>query len=120
MRKWDLLPMRSLILLTAALLLAACTTSPKPAEPVKEYSMHGQVTALNPADNTATINADEIKGWMGAMAMEYKIKDRAEFEKLQKGETIDATVFVQGDDYWVGKIQPGQAAPPAPPAPAPK
>ena len=36
------------------------------------------------------------------MTMEFPVKDQAEFDKLRAGEKINATVFVQGNSYWVG------------------
>jgi Cu/Ag efflux protein CusF len=56
---------------------------------------------------------------MEAMTMEYPVKDQAEFDKLHTGETINATVYVQGNSYWVGGIHE-DAAPAASPAPASK
>jgi len=42
---------------------------------------------------------------MGAMTMNYTIKDDAGLAKLAPGTVFDATVFVQGDDFWVGDIK---------------
>jgi len=47
---------------------------------------------------------------MGSMTMNYTIKDDAAFAKLSVGSIIDATVFVQGDDFWVGEVRTGGAA----------
>jgi Cu/Ag efflux protein CusF len=51
--------------------------------------------------------------------MEYPVKDQAEFDKLRSGEKINATVFVQGNSYWVAGIQE-DAAPVTSPAQASK
>jgi len=71
---------------------------------IKKYPMHGQVAGLDPAEHVATIKHDEIPGFMGAMTMGYSIKDPAEFGKLKVGETFNGTVYVQGDELWVGDI----------------
>jgi Cu/Ag efflux protein CusF len=55
---------------------------------------------------------------MEAMTMEYPVKDKTEFDKLRTGEKISATVFVQGNSYWVGGIQE-DAAPAPSPGPSP-
>jgi len=72
---------------------------------IKRYPMHGKILAVNPAEKSARIEAGPIGDWMGAMTMNYTIKDDAEFGKLTAGATFDATVFVNGDDFWVGEIK---------------
>ena len=74
------------------------------AGPPKQYTVRGEIVALDASGHTAVINAEKIDGWMEAMTMEYPIKDPQEFQKLKKGETIRGTVFVQGADFWVGGI----------------
>ncbi|HWE53528.1 MAG TPA: copper-binding protein [Bryobacteraceae bacterium] len=71
---------------------------------IKQYPIHGEIAGLDPGQHVATIKHDEIPGLMGAMTMGYPVKDPAEFGKLTVGETFDATVYVQGDDLWVGGI----------------
>ncbi len=67
--------------------------------------MHGKIVSLDPAAKKARIDAGPIGDWMGAMTMDYTIKDDAGFSKLAVGSTIDATVFVDGDNSWVGEIK---------------
>ena len=103
------------------LLLAACQQVPikeeaKEAskdEPVRRYALHGEVLRLDPQGKIAAIKAGKIGDWMEAMTMEYPVKDQGEFEKLRAGEKIDATVFVQGNSYWVAEIQENAASAPA-------
>jgi len=80
-------------------------------EAPKQYQLHGEVTRLDPQGKTATINAQKIEGWMDAMSMEYPVKDAQDFSKLQPNECIDATVFVQGTQYWVADVRPANAEP---------
>lgn len=80
-------------------------------EQPKQYQLHGEVMRLDPQGKTATINAQKIEGWMEAMSMEYPVKDARDFSKLQPNECIDATVFVQGTQYWVADVRPANAAP---------
>jgi Cu/Ag efflux protein CusF len=74
---------------------------------VKRYPMHGKVVTVNP-DKTVRIDAGPIGDWMGAMTMNYTVKDPADQAKLTTGTTFDATVFVNGDDFWVGEVKPAQ------------
>lgn len=88
-------------------------------EPVKQYALHGQVLRLDTQDKIAAIKHEAIGDWMGPMTMEFPVKDQSEFGKLREGEQINATVFVQGNNYWVGGIQEA-AAPATSPAQASK
>jgi Cu/Ag efflux protein CusF len=109
--------MRTCATIALFLLLAGCQQSTSiqeeaKDEAVKQYPMHGEVLRLDSQGKIAAIKAGKIGDWMEAMTMEYPVKDQAEFDKLHTGETINATVFVQGNSYWVGGIQEDTA--PAP------
>jgi len=112
--------MRTCFAIALFALLAACQQAPVTStakeeakdEPVKQYAMHGEVLRLDTQDKIAAIKAGKIDGWMEAMTMEYPVKDKTEFDKLRTGEKISATVFVQGNSYWVGGIQE-EVTPPA-------
>jgi len=113
--------MRTCFAIALFSLLAACqqapVTSTAKEEPVKQYAMHGEVLRLDPQGKIAAIKAGRIGDWMEAMTMEYPVKEQPEFDKLHVGEKINATVFVQGNSYWVGGIQEDTApAPSAAPA----
>jgi Cu/Ag efflux protein CusF len=107
-------------LIAAAIVLIGCSSStPEPAATapaaasgasgsvaaVKSYPMHGKVIALN-ADKTIKIDAGPIGDLMGAMTMDYGVKDDADRAKLTPGTTFDATYFVKGDDDWVADVKP--------------
>ena len=89
-------------LLALCLLLGGC----KPAPPMRQYPMHGQIVAIDAQSHTATIKHDKIGDWMGAMTMEYPIKSDADWKKLAVGFQIDATVFVSDAGYFVGDVRP--------------
>src|SRR6266699_639046 len=90
-------------LVSLALMLAGCQRNPAP-KPVAEYQMRGEVVSLDPAGQLATVKHDKIEGWMGAMTMEYPIKDKQEFTKLKVGEKIQAKILVQGTNYWIASV----------------
>src|SRR5258708_4199993 len=98
-------------------ILAGCGSKPEsPSAPVsgsasiKRYSMHGKVLSVDPGDKSVKIDAEEIPGWMSKMTMDYPVKDSAGFAKLAVDKNIEATVFVDGDNFWIGEIKD---APPA-------
>lgn len=87
------------------LTLAGCQRNAAP-RPVVEYKMHGEVVGLDPAAHLATVKHEAIEGWMGAMTMEYPVKDQTEFAKLKVGGKLDAKIKVQGTDYWIATVNP--------------
>jgi Cu/Ag efflux protein CusF len=99
------------------LLLAGCR---QPAvqeeskdEPVRRYALHGEVLRLDAQGKIAAIKHQKIGDWMEAMTMEFPVKDPSEFNQLRAGETINATVFVQGNNYWVAEIHEDTGSAPA-------
>lgn len=87
--------------LLAVVLMAGCLSHPVE----KRYTLNGDVLAVNPNTQMATIKGDKIEGWMEAMTMEYPVKDRAELAKLKVGDRITATIFVSDAGYHVGEIR---------------
>lgn len=104
---------RACAILAIFLGLAACSRPPEQPkgtnEPLKQYPMRGSVIRLDAQDHLATIKNEKIEGWMESMTMDFPVKNDADFAKLQAGETIRATVYVQGLEYWVGNVQPEAA-----------
>lgn len=74
--------------------------------PVKRYELHGKIVRLDPQNHTAVINGEKIPGWMEAMTMDYPVKVQSDYQRLHPGEQIQATVYVQGLNYWIGNIHP--------------
>jgi Cu/Ag efflux protein CusF len=99
----------------ALLLLAACSKSEPIAEkkaskaatsePLKKYALKGEISRLDTENKIATIKHQAIGDWMGAMTMDFPVKDAADFAKLAPGKPVEGTVFVQGFDYWVGEVK---------------
>ena len=99
-------------------LVIGCNRATSPQETkknaeIQQFHMVGKVVALDSKGRMATIDHKDIPGFMEAMTMGYEVKDPAEFSKLSVGEPITATVYVQGDDMWIGDIkQDSEAAKP--------
>lgn len=101
------------VVLCGLLTLSGCAKSEPVAEmkktssePVKQYALKGEVKRLDAENKTVTIKHEQIGDWMGAMTMEFPVKDPADFAKLSEGRPVQATVYVQGTlDYWVGNVQ---------------
>lgn len=106
------------IALVLTLALAGCASEPIAEkvkdEPLNEYVLRGEIMSLDPQTSVAKIKHEDIVGYMGAMTMEFPVKDAAEFAQLKPGAYVQGKLFVRGLDYWVGDLQP--ATPPAPDA----
>ena len=104
--------MLSRLLIPLILVLSfACSRMPDRGAVEKKYQLHGVIRRLDAQAQTATIKHEAIVGWMEAMTMEFPVPDKAEFARLQIGQTIRATVFVRDLDYHVGEIQIEKPAP---------
>jgi Cu/Ag efflux protein CusF len=75
---------------------------------------------LEPDGKLATIRHQKIEGFMEGMTMTFPVKDPQEFSALQVTNCIEATLFEQGDNFWVADVKhlnipPDQCvAPPSP------
>jgi Cu/Ag efflux protein CusF len=101
---------RAFAILLMVTAMAGCNRAPAPTkdskEPLRQYSMRGSVIRLDPEGHIATLKNEKIEGWMESMTMDFPVKDQADFNKLHAGDTVRATVFVQGLEYWIGNVQP--------------
>ena len=96
------------LLAVFALLLAACGRS---APPPRVYEVKGQVLALTPERNEVLVKHEDIKGFMPAMTMPYKVKDAALLAGKAPGDLVSATLVVEEvDAYLTTLTKTGHAA----------
>ena len=74
---------------------ATCFAQAAPAK--KSYTFKGKVEGVNAKNKSLTVNGEEVKGWMEAMTMDYKVDDPSILQKVKVGDQITATVY-DGDD----------------------
>jgi protein SCO1/2 len=105
----------------------AMSCKSKPADNAKRYAFKGKVIAIDKAEHAATIDHDDIVGYMGAMTMEFDVKDDAGFAKLEAGDQVTATLAVTEEEDWLENLiitkppvpDPGAKLPEAGMEPAP-
>ena len=98
-----------------ALLASACG----PASDNHEYKLQGQIISIAPDHKDATIKHEDIKGFMSAMTMPYKVRDAKEYENLAPGDLINATLVVVSNDAYLKDVKKvGNAPLEKPPAEA--
>jgi len=59
----------------------------------KSYMFHGKIEAVDENARSLKVNGEEVKGWMAAMTMDYKVDDPAVLKKVKPGDRITATVY---------------------------
>jgi protein SCO1 len=67
----------------------------------KRYDLKGKVVAVNKFERTATIAHEDIKGYMPAMTMPFKIKSDGDLELLKPGDQVTGTLVVDDVSSWV-------------------
>jgi len=93
-------------LVLCLLLLAGCTHKTEQRGAARHYQLSGRITALDAKNQTATVDAAAIPGFMDAMTMAYPVQSKDEFERLHVGESVRATVNVyDSGDYNLSEIQ---------------
>jgi protein SCO1 len=72
--------------------------------PAKQsHTFHGKVEAVDDSSKSLKVNGEEVKGWMAAMTMDYKVDDPAVLKKVKPGDQIMATVY--DGDLVLHKVQ---------------
>src|SRR5262245_36239384 len=64
----------------------------------REYTLQGQVLSVRADGMEANIKHEDIKGFMPAMTMPYKVRDAKEFANLKPGDLITSTLVVVSND----------------------
>ena len=59
----------------------------------------------------ANIKHEEIKGFMAAMTMPYKVRDAKEFADLEPGDLITSTLVVVSNDAYLKDVKKVGEAP---------
>ena len=89
------------VLAVAALLAGVCLG--QAGSNKKSYVFHGRVESLDENAKSLKVNGEEVKGWMAAMTMDYKVDDAAVLQKVKPGDQIMATVY--DGDLVLHKVQ---------------
>jgi protein SCO1/2 len=97
--------------------LTACQKE-KPL-PQQRYEVRGKVVAVDRRGGTVTLAHEAIQGYMGAMTMGFVLRDQWAFDVLKAGQSVRATLVVEGENAWLEGIVVTEEARPESPSPAP-
>ena len=112
-----------LLFLSVVLFVSSCQ---KPSETsnllpnAKRYPFRGKVVSVDKTGKKATIDHENIPGYMSAMTMEFPIREDFVWNDLVPGSEISAELAVDNakGEFWLEKIsilaapKPGQSEPP--------
>jgi len=75
-------------------------------EVAKVITGKGVVVSLNKASGSVTLKHEAIAAidWP-AMTMNFKVKDKRQLEKLNKGDKVEFTLIPSGNDYLIDSIK---------------
>lgn len=107
---WLTAPCVFLVLLVLGTLIstAACGSG---GPPRREYQLKGQILSIAPSGTEAQIKHDEIKGFMAAMTMTYKVREKQQYSGLTPGDMISATLVVVENEAYLKDVTKTGTAP---------
>jgi protein SCO1/2 len=81
---------------TVSVLLAGLLSTPALAQ--QRYSVKGLVLSVDPSHKTMVVSCDEIRGYMDAMVMPFKVLDARSLNGLTRGAMVDFNLVVTKDE----------------------
>lgn len=105
---------RGIVILTA-LAATACSRAPEP----EQYEVRGQILSVDAARQEVLVTHEDIKGFMPAMTMPYKVKDPALLDGKTPGDLITATLVVEEVNAYLSTLTTTGHAPVETPPPGP-
>ena len=90
------------------ILFALCTVA---CSERREFELRGQVLAVNAARREITVKHEDIRGFMPAMTMPFRVVDTREIEGRRPGELVRATLVVETHDAYLKDVERTGEAP---------
>jgi protein SCO1/2 len=87
------------VLFALALLVGGCSQKP---EHVERYELRGKVVAVDRARGEVSVEHEEVKGYMGAMTMDFPVRDPEALKVMEAGDRLTATLVIADDGgHWL-------------------
>ena len=96
---------RALRPLVGAVLLLAFGAGCRHEPPARRFPITGQLLAVSADGGELTIRHNEVKGFMPAMVMPFKVKDRALTKGRLPGDLVKATLVVTDEEAWLEAVE---------------
>lgn len=110
---------RRIVPVLTLLVAAACSRAPEP----RQYELRGQILGVETERREVLIRHEDIKGFMPAMTMRFKVEDAGILADKQPGDFVTATLVVTDVESHLSSVTKTGHAPldaPAPVADAPR
>ena len=95
--------------------LPACRRAPE----ARQYEVKGQIVSVDPARGEVLLDHEDIKNFMPAMTMSYKVEDPALLQGKEPGDLITATLVVGESTAHLSTLNRTGHAPLKSPPPGP-
>ena len=82
-----------------------CKPSSDLAATAPSHPVRGIIVDVMPAQSALMVKHEDIPGFMPAMTMLFKV-DAPTLKAAAKDQTITATLYQQGDDFWLRDVKP--------------
>lgn len=98
-------------LLLILFLLGACSkpaenAQPTTTQPTQEtYTVRGILRGINFADQSVTVEHEEVPDYMPAMTMPFDVKSMAEVQPLKVGDGMEFRLVVTDKDSWIEDVK---------------
>ena len=92
------MPLMRVLVAVALLAAAACGRTPR------GYELRGQVLAVDPSRKDITIKHEDIKGFMPAMTMTFRVKDPRLLEGRGPGDLVRAVLMVDESTPYLAAL----------------
>ena len=90
-----------IVLLLSCIAVLVYSCRPRSSANEKRYPINGKVVAVDKKDRTATIEHEDIVGYMPAMTMPFRIKNDADLEMMKPGDQVTGSLVVDDTSSWV-------------------
>lgn len=90
----------SVAAIIVALLTGACRRAPEP----REYEVRGQILGVDRDRREVLVDHEDIKGFMPAMTMPYKVNDPALLDGKKPGDLVTATLVVGEVEAYLSSL----------------
>jgi protein SCO1/2 len=85
---------------------------PRPSTTAKRYDLKGKIVAVDKINRMATIQHEDIQGYMPGMTMPFLVKDNVDLEMMRPGDTITTSLVVDGASSWIEQSIITEGVPP--------
>jgi protein SCO1/2 len=85
-----------LLLLLGGIVFGACAPQQSEQNSAQRYELRGKIVSFNKAQQQVMVQHETIPGFMEAMTMPFTLKEDSAFEVMRAGDTIQATLVVDG------------------------